>query len=116
MDTEALKRYGADFWKVISHPAWYLTIVLCTVGVAATSMTSVRAKWPMGRVIFVGALGTGLAFGVLAPLFPPLGRDVATAATVAQVSAPPQPRSRSALNKTFEPAQGTESAGVFVGQ
>lgn len=115
-DLNDLKRYGSDLWRVVSHPAWFITVALSGVGLYATSRAAVAERWPTGRLVFVGALGAGVAFGVIAPLFPPLGRSVATAATVAQAAAAPQPRSRSAVNKSFEPAQGVESAGVFPGQ
>lgn len=113
-----LKRYGEGIWRVISHPAWLGAVAVCSVGLVATSATRVRARWPTARLVFVGGLGLGVMYGLLAPLFPTIGEGVQTAATVAATSAStsPQPRSRSAINKTFEPAQGTESRGPFIGQ
>jgi hypothetical protein len=114
---EGLKNYGRNAGHVLSHPAWWGSIVICTVGLVATSTGWARKRWRYGPITFVGALGTGVMFGVLAPL-DIVGRGAAAAAAVSQSDQPAsvQPRSRAAVNKTFEPAQGTESAGVFVGQ
>ena len=110
-----LKRYGSDLLRVVTHPAWLVVTALSGVGLWVTCTAAVKQRWPTGRLVFVGALAAGVGCGIVAPLFPSVDRAYVAAASVSQASAA-QPRSRSAVNKTFEPAQGTESAGVFVGQ
>ena len=108
--------YSAGLRKTLTTPAWWATLALGSLGLFIASTRWGRSKWPSGQGLFMGSLSAGIGLGLLVPLLLPARTVAASGAVPPQATAPSQPRSRSALNKTFEPAQGVESASVFIGQ
>ncbi|HVL49534.1 MAG TPA: hypothetical protein VM889_13340 [Candidatus Thermoplasmatota archaeon] len=112
----------------LTSPAYLGTMAILGVGLwAADRYAAPGSAWRNLRFVTLGALGAGVGYGILAPLFPPLSRGLTAAAATSaaaasavaaasQPSASPPPPSRAQTNKQFEPAQGVESSGVFVGQ
>lgn len=113
----ALKAYFGPLKQNVTSPAYLGTMAILGIGLWASSRY-LRGPWRATRFICMGALGAGVGFGLLAPLVPPLRVPVmmASAASAAAAATPTPVQSRSATNKSFEPAQGVEGAGVFVGQ
>ena len=111
-----LRAYGGRLIKTVSNPIIWGAIAISGVGLWVTSTQWGQEKLRHGRVFFMGSLASGIGLGLLVPLLLPLETVAATNAAPAAATAAPEPRSRSAINKTFEPAQGVESASVFIGQ
>lgn len=115
---------GKAVWRNVASPAYLATMAALTVALWATDRyTPATGKWAWTRNLrfsAMGALGAGIGFGILAPMFPPLGLGVkgaaAAASTAAMATEPAPPMNRATSAKQFEPAQGIESSGVFVGQ
>lgn len=103
--------------RSLTSPAYLGTMALCGLGLWAADRYA-TGKWRGLRLVAMGALGAGVGYGILAPLFPPLAAGAIGNAQAAANYAPPasSASSAAATNKSFEPAQGVESQGVFVGQ
>lgn len=102
--------------RTLTSPAYLGTMALCGLGLWAADRYA-TGKWRGLRLVAMGALGAGVGYGILAPLFPPLAAGAVGTAAAAAASAPASaPAAAASTNKQFEPAQGVESSGVFVGQ
>lgn len=94
----------------ITQPAYLGTMAVLGLGLYAVDRYA-TGSWRQARLVLMGALGAGVGYGILAPLFPPLAGGAMAAGAPA-----PARSSNAATAKQFEPAQGVESSGVFVGQ